>query len=46
MKTAGQIIRDLRLIKGFPLRKVAAFLDIDQAVLSKIEKLVFIFFCV
>ena len=38
MKTAGQIIRDLRLNKGFPLRKVAAFLDIDQAVLSKIER--------
>lgn len=30
-------IRDLRLLKGDPLRKVAAFLDIDQAILSKIE---------
>ena len=24
--------------KGYPLRKVAAFLDIDQAILSKIER--------
>jgi predicted nucleotidyltransferase/plasmid maintenance system antidote protein VapI len=30
-------IRSLRLQKGDPLRKVAAFLDIDQAILSKIE---------
>lgn len=30
-------IRELRLKKGDPLRKVAAFLDIDQAILSKIE---------
>jgi len=30
-------IRELRLQKGDPLRKVAAFLDIDQAILSKIE---------
>lgn len=33
---AGKI-RKLRLQKGEPLRKVAAFLDIDQAILSKIE---------
>lgn len=33
---AGKI-RELRLQKGDPLRKVAAFLDIDQAILSKIE---------
>lgn len=30
-------IRELRLQKGDPLRKVASFLDIDQAILSKIE---------
>jgi predicted nucleotidyltransferase/plasmid maintenance system antidote protein VapI len=30
-------IRELRLQKGNPLRKVASFLDIDQAILSKIE---------
>lgn len=30
-------IRDLRIGKGDPLRKVAAYLDIDQAILSKIE---------
>lgn len=33
---AGKI-RQMRLQKGDPLRKVAAFLDIDQAILSKIE---------
>lgn len=33
---AGKI-RELRLRKGDPLRKVASFLDIDQAILSKIE---------
>lgn len=33
---AGRI-RELRLQKGSPLRKVASFLDIDQAILSKIE---------
>ncbi|MDF1558964.1 MAG: nucleotidyltransferase domain-containing protein [Bacteroidales bacterium] len=30
-------IRELRQQKGDPLRKVASFLDIDQAILSKIE---------
>jgi predicted nucleotidyltransferase/plasmid maintenance system antidote protein VapI len=30
-------IRELRQQKGAPLRKVASFLDIDQAILSKIE---------
>ena len=38
LKTIGKIIRDLRESKGLPLRKVAAYLDIDQAVLSKIER--------
>ncbi len=32
------MIRELRLKKGYPLRKVAAFLDIDQAILSKMER--------
>jgi predicted nucleotidyltransferase len=38
MQHIGSIIRALRLEKGYPLRKVAAFLDIDQAILSKIER--------
>ncbi|HCM59271.1 MAG TPA: hypothetical protein DIS74_02640 [Bacteroidales bacterium] len=37
METFAGRIRELRLQKGDPLRKVAAFLDIDQAILSKIE---------
>ena len=38
MQEIGNIIRDLRLKQGYPLRKVAAFLDIDQAILSKMER--------
>lgn len=38
MENIGRLIRDLRINKGYPLRKVAAFLDIDQAVLSKMER--------
>ncbi|MCK4662540.1 MAG: XRE family transcriptional regulator [Bacteroidales bacterium] len=38
MESIGEIIRKLRKNKGEPLRKVAAYLDIDQAVLSKIER--------
>ncbi len=38
MQTIGELIRTLREKEGYPLRKVAAFLDIDQAVLSKIER--------
>ena len=38
MESIGQIIRRLREEKGDPLRKVAAYLDIDQAILSKIER--------
>lgn len=38
MKNIGNLIRNLRLEKGYPLRKVAAFLDIDQAILSKMER--------
>ncbi|MCD4794237.1 MAG: helix-turn-helix domain-containing protein [Bacteroidales bacterium] len=38
MQTIGELIRSLREKEGYPLRKVAAFLDIDQAILSKIER--------
>ncbi|MCD4695624.1 MAG: helix-turn-helix domain-containing protein [Bacteroidales bacterium] len=38
MQTIGELIRTLREKERFPLRKVAAFLDIDQAILSKIER--------
>lgn len=34
----GETIRKLREEQGLPLRKVAAYLDIDQAILSKIER--------
>lgn len=34
----GEKIRELREGKNLPLRTVAAFLDIDQAILSKIER--------
>jgi transcriptional regulator with XRE-family HTH domain len=38
MQTIGKQIRTLRKYSGLPLRKVAAFLDIDQSILSKIER--------
>jgi predicted nucleotidyltransferase/plasmid maintenance system antidote protein VapI len=38
MKSLGEKIRALRENKKLPLRKVAAYLDIDQAILSKIER--------
>ena|SRR6185437_5951112 len=38
MDNFGDIIRKLRENKELPLRIVAAFLDIDQAILSKIER--------
>ena len=38
MESIGEYIRRLRENKGEPLRKVAAYLDIDQAILSKIER--------
>jgi predicted nucleotidyltransferase len=38
MSILGEKIRKLREERGLPLRKVAAFLDIDQAILSKIER--------
>ena len=38
MDSLGNSIRQLREDKALPLRTVAAFLDIDQAILSKIER--------
>lgn len=38
MQTLGQLLKSKREAKGLLLRQVAAFLDIDQAILSKIEK--------
>lgn len=38
MDTLGDIIRQQREKKGLPLRIVAGFLNIDQAILSKIER--------
>ena len=38
MKRIGELLRQLREEKGYPLRKVAAVLDIDQAILSKMER--------
>jgi predicted nucleotidyltransferase len=38
MNSLGDKIRKLRGDKEIPLRTVAAFLDIDQAILSKIER--------
>jgi predicted nucleotidyltransferase len=38
MKSFGDIIKNLREQKNLPLRIVSAYLDIDQAILSKIER--------
>lgn len=38
MDNLGEIVRKLRVGKKLPLRTVAAYLDIDQAILSKIER--------
>lgn len=38
MKTFGEYIRKIREEKDLPLRKVAAVLDIDTSILSKIER--------
>jgi len=38
MLSIGEQIRRLREDQGLPLRKVAAELDIDQSILSKIER--------
>lgn len=38
MDSSGDTIRKLREDKQLPLRTVAAYLDVDQAILSKIER--------
>lgn len=38
MKTFGEMIKKYREERGLQLRKVAAYLDIDQGILSKIER--------
>lgn len=38
MESLGETIKKLREQKELPLRTVAAFLDIDQAILSKVER--------
>lgn len=38
MERLGDTIKKLREDKELPLRTVAAYLDIDQAILSKIER--------
>ncbi len=38
METFGEIVRNLREKSGFPIRKVAAELDLDPSTLSKIER--------
>ncbi len=38
MEAFGERIKKIRIEKGIPLRTVAAYLDIDQAILSKIER--------
>jgi len=38
LKTIGEIIREQREAKGLLLRQVAAQLDIDTAIISKIER--------
>lgn len=37
-ETFGELIRQLREREGFPIRKVAAALDLDPSTLSKIER--------
>ena len=38
METTGQILRNKRQALGLLLRQVSAYVDIDQAILSKIER--------
>lgn len=38
MKSSGYILRELREKRQLPLRVVAAFLDIDPAIMSRIER--------
>lgn len=37
-ETIGEKLRQIRESKGFPLRKVSALIDIDVAILSKMER--------
>ena len=37
MESLGQIIKDKRVAKGLLLRQVAAHIDVDPSILSKIE---------
>jgi transcriptional regulator with XRE-family HTH domain len=38
MKNLGEILRELRESKQLPLRVIAAYLDIDPAIISRIER--------
>ncbi|MDR0605039.1 MAG: helix-turn-helix domain-containing protein [Bacteroidales bacterium] len=38
MKNIGEILRELRESKQLPLRVIAAYLDIDPAIMSRIER--------
>ncbi|MFN3784128.1 MAG: helix-turn-helix domain-containing protein [Spirosomataceae bacterium] len=38
IKTTGELLRESREKKGLLLRQVAALLDIDTAIISKIER--------
>ncbi|AXT50307.1 XRE family transcriptional regulator [Aquimarina sp. BL5] len=38
METIGEILRNQRQALGLLLRQVSAYVDIDQAILSKIER--------
>lgn len=38
MKTTGEILREKREMKGMLLRHVSAKIDVDTAILSKIER--------
>lgn len=38
IKTTGELLRERREKKGLLLRQVAALLDIDTAILSKVER--------
>lgn len=38
METTGEILRNKRQELGLLLRQVSAYVDIDQAILSKIER--------
>lgn len=38
MKTLGELVRELREKRNIPLRTVSAYLDVDPAILSKVER--------